>query len=270
MADASTPLLATIRELLGPGGCPWDKEQTPQSLCEYLIEECFELVEAVRAGDIEETEEELGDVFFLLYFMATLFEQRDAFTLNDIFQTNATKMRARHPHVFGDKSLESREDLFATWEKIKRREQKKKDKKAQGVFASLPSSLPPLTKAYRLHSKAARAGFTWASLAELETHLHGEWQEWHEAKDTGSHEAMEQEFGDLLFTLVEMGRRHGLKANAALHKANQKFLRRFEAMEHLAAEKGEHIADLELEAQDTLWDQVKKTTPADEPTEQSG
>ena len=258
MADApATPLIETIQDLLGPNGCPWDKEQTPQSLCEYLIEECFELVEAVRAEDTEETEEELGDVFFLLYFMALLFEQRGAFTLKDIFQTNATKMRSRHPHVFGDTTLENREDLFATWEKIKRREQAKKAQKTQGVLASIPATLPPLTKAYRLHSKAARSGFTWNSTQEVENQLQSEWREWQEAGHSKDHEALEEEFGDLLFTLVELGRRHGLKANAALHKANQKFVHRFEAMEKRAAAQGAHIADLAFETQEGLWNEVK-------------
>lgn len=258
MADApATPLLETIQALLGPNGCPWDKEQTPQSLCEYLIEECFELVEAVRAQDTEETEEELGDVFFLLYFMSLLFEKHGTFTLNDVFQTNATKMRSRHPHVFNNTSLESREDLFATWEKIKRREQAKKSQKAQGVLASIPATLPPLTKAYRLHSKAARSGFTWHSIQEVEIQFQSEWREWQEAAQQKGQEALEEEFGDLLFTLVELGRRHGIKANAALHKANQKFAHRFEAMEKRAAAHGAHIADLEFETQEGLWNEVK-------------
>jgi ATP diphosphatase len=250
-----------IDALLGPDGCPWDRKQTPLSLCDYIIEEAFELVSAIRAGDHAETAEELGDVLFLLLFQATLAARAGQFDLADVVAANAAKMIRRHPHVFGDTKVANQEELLSNWERIKRGE-KAEEGKAPGAYDSLPKGLPPLLKAYRIHSKAARLGFTWASDEDARAQFDSEWQEFEEACALGATEQMEEEFGDALFTLVELGRRQGLKANAALDRANMKFLARYEHMEALARERGLDLHDMPLEGKDRLWAEAKTRAKA--------
>ncbi|MFP4111022.1 MAG: nucleoside triphosphate pyrophosphohydrolase [Desulfonatronovibrio sp.] len=245
-------LINVINKLLSPEGCPWDREQTPESLCDYLLEESFELAGAVRSGDAAEVREEMGDVFFLLFFIAHLY--KDKFSLDDVWHTSAAKMISRHPHVFDNESFETREDLLRNWEKIKKEEKKGKD---QSPFSSIPRSLPPLLMAYRINSKAARAGFTWDTEEAVEEKLKEEWQEFMQARETGDSRQVEQEFGDYLFTLVEFGRRNKIKANSALSLANNKFLDRVKKMEALALERNMDISSLDMEEMDALWDEVK-------------
>ncbi|MBU1229371.1 MAG: nucleoside triphosphate pyrophosphohydrolase [Proteobacteria bacterium] len=249
-------LQEVIDSLLGPDGCPWDRKQTPLSLCDYVIEEAFELVSAIRAGDVAETAEELGDVLFLLLFQATLHARAGQFTLADVVDANAAKMIRRHPHVFGDTVLANQDELLRNWERIKRGEKAAGDR-PPGAFASLPKGLPPLLKAYRVHSKAARLGFTWATDEDARAQFDAEWREYEEACQGGSPERMEEEFGDALFTLVELGRRRGIKANAALDRANLKFLARYERMESLARERGLELLDMPMADKDRLWAEVK-------------
>jgi ATP diphosphatase len=246
-----------IEALLGPEGCPWDKQQTPETLCDYVIEEGFELVEAIRGKNTLEAAEELGDLFFLLLFIAKLYTQRGDFTLQYALEANAAKMIRRHPHVFGDVSIADQNELLKNWERIKR-EEKQENGELPRVFDSLPKGLPTLLRAYRIHSKAARVGFTWATDEDLERQLAAEWKEWENALATGDAAQREQEFGDYLFTLVEYGRRKSIKANAALDAANNKFLKRFATMETLAREQGQDVAHLDLDALNELWDQAKK------------
>ena len=254
-ATALQELLGVIDALLAPDGCPWDKEQTPRSMCDYLVEEAFELVEGIRTGNDREAMEELGDVSFIILFIATLFERAGTHTLTDSLRYSAAKMISRHPHVFGDSQTKDVEAILDTWEAIKRKENKKVGRKR--IFDSLPKGLPPLLKAYRINSKAARNKFTWDTDEALEKQLKDEWQEWQEALTANDTEASEQEFGDYLFTLVELGRRKGIKANSALDFANQKFLNRFGKMEDLAESRGLSLPDLDLDAMNALWDEVK-------------
>ncbi|WP_419787637.1 nucleoside triphosphate pyrophosphohydrolase [Pseudodesulfovibrio sp.] len=244
-----------IDALLGPNGCPWDQEQTPTSMCDYLAEETFEMIEAIRTGNTHEAMEELGDTLFILLFIATRYEQQGAFNLADALDYSATKMVRRHPHVFGNKQFKDREALYDNWEATKREENKDTDRK--GVFDSLPSGLPPLLKAYRINSKAARNHFTWPTDEAVESQLTDEWQEWKEALASKDDKASEEEFGDYLFTLVELGRRKGIKANGALDFANQKFLRRFRRMEELAEMRCLKLHEMELDALNKLWEDVK-------------
>ncbi|WP_243439287.1 nucleoside triphosphate pyrophosphohydrolase [Fundidesulfovibrio soli] len=252
--DSLAKLRQVVSTLLGPEGCPWDRKQTPETLCDYVIEEAHELVEAIRAGDEHGTMEELGDVLFLLCFLGALYENKGSFTLADSIDAIAAKMIRRHPHVFEGLNVENQEELLRNWERIKRQE---KDNK-EGVFASLPKGLPPLLKAYRLNAKAARHHFTWEDDAAQAAQMGREWQELQEALAAGDQARVEAEYGDYLFCVVEYGRRLGVKANSALEGANARFLARFEAMEALAAERGLNTADFQLSDWDALWDEVKK------------
>ncbi|KHK02683.1 nucleoside triphosphate pyrophosphohydrolase [Desulfovibrio sp. TomC] len=252
-ADALASLQDVLDALLGPEGCPWDKTQTPETLCDYIIEESFELVDCIRSGDIPGTAEELGDVLFLLLFVATLSQARGDFTLAEAFDTAAAKMIRRHPHVFSDCTIKDREELLRNWERIKRSEKPAET----GLYASLPKGLPPLLKAYRVHSKAARAGFTWETDAAMAEHLAAERAEFEAAVAAGDDAAMAEEFGDYLFSLTEYGRRLGLKANACLDGAVNKFLVRYKAMEKLAEARGTKLDDLDMAAKNALWDEIK-------------
>jgi ATP diphosphatase len=250
-----------IARLIGPDGCPWDKEQTPASLAEYLIEECFELTDAVRSRQAADVCEELGDVLFLLVFVGRLYADRGDFTLADALDGAGAKMIRRHPHVFakagGDTQPADRRALFANWERIKREEKSAGPEKPKGVFTGLPRDLPPLTKAYRIHAKAAGAGFTWPEDEEVERQVEAEWLELLDAEVQGDALAIEREFGDHLFSLVEFGRRKGIKAAAALDAAANRFLDRFARMEALANERGLDFKSLSLDDKDELWEAVK-------------
>ncbi|MFW6323545.1 MAG: nucleoside triphosphate pyrophosphohydrolase [Desulfovibrionales bacterium] len=251
------PILQVIEKLLGPNGCPWDKKQTPATLCDYIIEEAYELVEAIRQGDETDVSEEIGDVLFLLFFVATLYEGKGLFSLQDAIDSTAAKMIRRHPHVFGDLELENQEELLANWERIKQEEKKSQGEK-KGVFSSLPASLPPLLKAYRINSKSARIGFTWENTEQVEQQIHEEWRELKEALSQDEPEKIEEEIGDLLFTFVEYARRQGIKSNTALDRTNRKFLHRFHTMEQLAQSRGLKLTELPLEEKNQLWDEAKR------------
>ncbi|SMF20252.1 nucleoside triphosphate pyrophosphohydrolase [Desulfovibrio gilichinskyi] len=246
-------LRGVISALLGPEGCPWDKEQTPLSLCDYVVEEAFEMVEAIRADDSKEAMEELGDVMFLLLFIADLYEKKGSFTLEDALDSSSAKMIRRHPHVFAEAKIENQAELLRNWEKIKRSEKDASNK----IFDSLPKGLPPLLKSYRINSKAARAGFTFESDAQCTQQLESEWKEWTEALNSGDMSKSEEEFGDYMFALVELGRRKGIKANSALDRANIKFLERFSKMEDLARNQNKDVSEMELSELNELWNQIK-------------
>jgi len=246
-------LQGVLEALLGPAGCPWDREQTPRTLADYLVEETHELVEAIRSEDPADIREELGDVWFLLLFVAMLMERSGSFTLSDVLDQAAAKMTRRHPHVFADVEFANQDALWANWEK-----EKKKEKAGRGPFEGIPASLPPLLKAYRLHSKAARLGFTWQDEQGVRRQMDREWQEWEQAEAAGDRESSCAEYGDYLFTLVEYGRRKGHKANEALDRANRKFLARFERLTQLADARGLALNNLGMDEWNMLWDEVKR------------
>ena len=248
-------LYAVIEKLTGPDGCPWDREQTPKTLADYVIEETHELVAAIRSGNDAEVRDELGDTLFLLVFIARYYEKKGVFSLRDSLESVSAKMIRRHPHVFANAKFENLDEQLKAWEKIKKEE--KADKK-QGLFAGLPASLPGLVKAYRINSKAARVGFTWPEDEEVEQQVESEWLEWLDACQQDSRELETHELGDLLFSVVELGRRKGIKANEALDLACSRFLKRFAAMEGMARQQGRDLADMSLDEKDELWNLAKK------------
>lgn len=257
-AQPFAAMQAVINRLLGPEGCPWDKAQTPKTLCDNLAEEVFELTDAIRRGNDADICEELGDVLFLILLVAKLNAQSGGFGLDDALAKGAEKMIRRHPHVFSHAQVENREQLINNWEQIKREEKAEKACTA-GLLDSVSPNLPPLLKAYRIHSKAARAGFTWNDEGDLEGQFKSEWKEWQEAVKNNNPEQMTHEFGDLLFTLVEFGRRHNIKANTALDFTNLRFISRFKQMEALAQARGLDFLSLSLAEKNALWNEVKQT-----------
>ncbi len=245
-----------IARLTGPGGCQWDMAQTPRTLADYMIEECHELVAAIRFGDTESVRDEMGDVVFLLLFICACYEREGKFSLADALDSSREKMIRRHPHVFGNAHFENIDSHLQAWEAIKKKEHEGKGP-AEGLFAILPQSLPPLIKAYRIHSKAARAGFSWPEDEEVEQQVESEWLEWLDASANGDDAARMHEMGDMLFSLVELGRRKGIKASEALDLATDRFLRRYAGMEKLAKSQGHDLSELSLDEKDELWNQVK-------------
>lgn len=248
-------IIDVIDALTGPEGCAWDQKQTPLTLCDYLVEECFELVEAIQSQDLAEISQEMGDVLFIILFMARYLEKKHPEFLAQVMHNNVRKMVGRHPHVF-QKNNDQPAPSPDQWETIKKQE-KAGNQENSGVFASLPTSLPPLIKAYRLNAKAARTGFTWPTDLDQEKKLQEEWSELQAALDHGDHNHQEEEFGDYLFSLVEYGRRQGLKANAALARANAKFLQRFQAMETMIQDQGLDLSQMTLAEMDQFWVKIK-------------
>lgn len=246
-----TALQEIIARLTSPEGCPWDREQTALTLADYVIEESHELVAAIRSNNPAAVCEELGDVFFLLLFLSHLYEKSGQFSLATALDLNRRKMIRRHPHVFGNAHFESLDEQLKAWEGIK-----KKEHANAGLFDSLPETLPPLIRAYRIHSKAARVGFTFPNDEEAEKQVEAEWLEWLDAVEEDDLEAKKHELGDMIFSLVELGRRHGIKANEALDFSNRRFLARFARMEELAGDK--NMADMTLAELDELWNRAKE------------
>ena len=246
-----------VRRLTAEDGCPWDKTQTPESLTEYVIEESHELVSAILSGTDEDVCEELGDVAFLLLFIAHLYEKKGSFTLRDVFEKNAAKMIHRHPHVFAGEHFANLDEQLKAWEKLKQ-EEHKAEGKPTGVFDSLPRSLDPLARAYRIHSKAARTGFTWETREDVEQQVEEEWLEFLDAQAREDEKAIRHELGDLIFSIVELGRRNNLKANAELDAANERFLSRFRFMEEAARKEEKELSSMPLEEMDKLWAKAKE------------
>jgi len=253
-----------IDQLIDPEkGCPWDKEQTALSMCEYLIEECHELVDAIRSNKPGHACDEMGDLLFVLLLMARRFELDGQFSLGDALKIGADKMVRRHPHVFSGTSCDSMDDLMKNWAAIKKAEKEAEAGEPKGTLSSVPSGLPPLTKAYRVHAKAAGAGFTWDDDEDVERQVEAEWLELLDARASGSEAEKEHELGDMMFTLVELGRRMGVKAASAVDSAVNRFRSRFEAMEALARERGLDFKELSLDDKDELWNEVKAAEPAE-------
>ena len=253
-----------IDQLIDPEkGCPWDKEQTALSMCEYLIEECHELVDAIRSNKPGHACDEMGDLLFVLLLMARRFELDGQFSLGDALKIGADKMVRRHPHVFSGESCDSMDDLMKNWAAIKKAEKEADAGEPKGTLSSVPSGLPPLTKAYRVHAKAASAGFTWDDDEDVERQVEAEWLELLDARASVTEAEKEHELGDMMFTLVELGRRMGVKAASAVDSAANRFRSRFEAMEALARERGLDFKELSLDDKDDLWNEVKAAEPAE-------
>jgi len=220
-------------------------------------------VDAIRSNKPGHACDEMGDLLFVLLLMARRFELDGQFSLGDALKIGADKMVRRHPHVFSGTSCDSMDDLMKNWSAIKKAEKEAEAGEPKGTLSSVPSGLPPLTKAYRVHAKAAGAGFTWDDDEDVERQVEAEWLELLDARASGSEAEKEHELGDMMFTLVELGRRMGVKAASAVDSAANRFRSRFEAMEALARERGLDFKELSLDDKDELWNEVKAAEPAE-------
>ena len=229
--------------------CPWDKEQTHESIRKYLIEECFEAAEAIDNKDPGRLKEELGDILIQVIFHSILAEEEGSFRLTDVLQETREKLIRRHPHVFGNKNLQTGEEVLKQWEEIKNKEGR------DSVLAGVPKDLPSLLRAYRITEKAKAVGFDWEGAEDVWMKVEEEMGELKEAID--KKEGMEEEIGDVLFALVNLSRHLGIDPEAALRKAIRRFTERFSKIEERAKEKGVSLEEMSLEEMDDIWEEAK-------------
>ena len=257
MTDSSFPssfegvqrLVATLRS---PDGCPWDREQSADSLKHLFLEECYELVEAIEEGDVEKIAEELGDVLFHGASQIQIAEERGDFSGADVFREVIDKLVRRHPHVFGDVVLEDAEEAVPRWDQIKRQEMAGTDR---SILDGVPKAMPAMGYAQAVQGRAARMGFDWDDYAGVLDKMVEELRELEEAE---SDDDREMELGDLLFSLVNTSRWLGIEAETALRLANRRFYSRFTTMERLARSRGLDFESLSLDAKEELWQEAKR------------
>lgn len=262
IGEAFYKLVQILRRLLGPGGCPWDKEQTHQTLKPFLIEEAYEVNESIDAGDFDALKEELGDLMLQIIFHAELARQAGKFNIVDVLQTICKKMLHRHPHVFGEERWHSADEVLRNWEDLKKIEQEKiggGKKNRDSILAGIPKSLPALIRAQRLQDRAARVGFDWEHIADVFKKVEEELQELKQAlaQTPEVNSRLEDEFGDLLFALVNLARFLKIQPEEALQKTNEKFMRRFAFIEQEARRQGRQLKSMSLAEMDALWEQAK-------------
>lgn len=253
--DSFERLLAIVRRLRAPDGCAWDRAQSPSTLRANLVEEAWEAVSAIDAGDAANLREELGDLYLLVTMIACMHAERSTFTVADVLEGIADKLVRRHPHVFGDAGPRSVPAILAHWDRIKREE---KGGGGRGsVLEGVAGSLPPLERAVALQRKAAKVGFDWAAADPVWAKLAEEMAELRAAADAGDAARVEDELGDLLFTVVNLARHLGVDPGLALNRSNLKFARRFREIERRLADSGVEPSAAGLEAMDRIWDQLR-------------
>jgi nucleoside triphosphate diphosphatase len=253
-------IIELIETLRGKNGCPWDRKQTPQTILAYLLEETYELMDAVESDDPAQICGELGDVLFHIFFLAILFKEKGYFGITDVVGQNAEKMIRRHPHVFGNDTAGSVDDVKKRWHQIKMEE--KNSASASSILDSIPANLPALMRAYRISERAARTGFDWEDVAGVMEKVEEEWSELktelHRPKESEKDDRrLALEFGDMLFTLVNVARFTNIHPETALRDATIKFERRFKHMEKQIADSQRDIRSVSQEEKDALWEQAK-------------
>ncbi|MBM3154390.1 MAG: nucleoside triphosphate pyrophosphohydrolase [Chloroflexi bacterium] len=240
-----------IARLRGPDGCPWDKKQTHASLRPYLIEESYEVLQALDEGSPQKLCEELGDLLLQIMLHAQMASEEDQFDIDDVVRGIGDKLVRRHPHVFGNQKAEDAAELELNWETLKQEEREE----GQSLLSSVPGDMPALSYSQSIQRRVAGVGFDWEKIDDILDKLTEEVAEIRQAAD---HREMSDEFGDLLFTLVNIARRLDIDLETALRSANQRFFRRFSYMEELCRQKNVNIGDLSLDEQNALWEEAKK------------
>lgn len=242
--------MATLRS---KSGCPWDREQTRESLKPFLVEETYEVLEAIDEKDPEKIKEELGDLLFQIIFHSRIAEEKGEFNIHDVIRKISDKMIARHPHVFGEEKFETPEEVLRQWEERKKEEGKIRESILEGI----PKELPSLLRAHRIQARAARVGFDWERVEDVLKKLDEEIKEFKEALDKQDQAAIEDELGDIFFVLVNISRFVGVNPEDALRKTISKFISRFRYIEMKAAEAGRSLSDMTLQEMDNLWEEAK-------------
>ena len=247
-------LLTMMARLRGPGGCPWDREQTRASLRPFLVEETYEVLEALDTGDPARIREEFGDLLFQVVFHAEIAQERGEFSMADLLAALIAKMTRRHPHVFGDRPVGSAAEALAQWEAIKDSES---DGSPRSMLAGVPRALPGLLRAQRVQHKAGRVGFDWPNAAGALEKIREELGELTDALHRGDRDALRDEVGDLLFSVVNVARLADVDPEGALQATVDRFSRRFGSMEEAARQEGRDLAALSLDEWERLWSRAK-------------
>ncbi len=235
--------------------CPWDMKQTIQTLRPLTIEETYELTDAITAEDWQGIKEELGDIMLHLLFYSKIGAEQGKFTLEEVLEGISKKLIHRHPHIYGDVTVQNEDDVKRNWEQLKLKEGKGK----KSVLGGVPASLPAMIKATRIQEKAKQVGFEWDNKEDVWKKVEEEIGELHEAIAEDDKEHIEEEFGDVLFSLINYARFLKIDAEGVLEKTNVKFINRFKSMEEMATEHGKNLADMTLAEMDELWNEVKKS-----------
>lgn len=255
--EAIGRLLAVMDELREK--CPWDREQTFESLRNNTIEETFELTDAITDGDMNAIREELGDLLLHIVFYSKMGDEQKHFDIGDVADTLCDKLIYRHPHVFGKVVADDSAQVIHNWEMLKLAEKKKSERKGrQGVLSGVPRSLPAMVKAYRIGEKAAAAGFDWEKREDVWDKVKEEIGELDREIAAMNREKMEEEMGDVFFALINASRLYGIDPETALEKCNKKFINRFEHIEKRAAELDKSLADMPLSEMEEYWQEAKK------------
>jgi len=258
MLKAFQEFVDIIKTLRGPNGCPWDKEQTLGSLTPFIIEEAYELVDAIEKQNYQHIKEELGDIFLHVVMLANMADEENQFNIADVINSEKEKMILRHPHVFKNVKVDSISDIWQNWENIKLTEKPK----GNSVLAEIPKNLPSLLRAEKIQKKLSRLGFDWDDTTEPIKNLEKEVIEF--KNEIFQHEQnqknIEEELGDILFSIVNIARKLNINAEIALKNSNQKFIDRVKAIENLLKDENKKITDLSLAEFDTYWEKVKKKT----------
>lgn len=238
-----------VARLRSPEGCPWDREQTHESLKPHLVEECYELIDAIDAGDDKEMKEELGDLLLQVVLHSQMAFEDGRFSMDEVATVIADKLVHRHPHVFGENKLPDSEAVLRQWEVIKRSEKQERKSALDGV----PKGLPALARAQKVQTKAARVGFDWNDADGVLMKIREELEE----IECAPEHRLEEEVGDLLFAVVNFARKKGFDAEQVLYQATAKFSDRFQAMERLAKDHGQELPSLTLPQMDEIWEESK-------------
>ena len=237
-------------------GCPWDREQTLQSLKPYLIEECYEVLDAIDDGDPHKHAEELGDLLLQIVFQSQIRAEQGEFTFDDVARAICEKLIRRHPHVFGDVQADTADQVVKNWEAIKRTE---KEGELRSAVAGIPRHLPALQKAEQVQIRAARVGFDWDEAHQVVDKIEEEVREVKQAMIDGSSDKIREEIGDLLFAVVNLSRFLGYNAEETLNETVRKFVRRFQAIENRVHQQGRSLTNCTLAEMDALWNEIKHT-----------
>ena len=248
-------LVAIMRKLRAPGGCPWDAEQTHESLTRYLLEETYEVIEAIDEKSPQHLKEELGDLLLQPIFHAAIAEEAGDFTIDDVIGTLCDKLIRRHPHVFGDLEIKDSEAQIENWESIKRQE---KGDERPSALSGVPDHLPALLKAHKISEKASRVGFDWEHADQVLAKVMEELHEFEEAWAGGDPTRMEDELGDLLFAIANLGRFLSLNPEEALRKTITRFQKRFSFVEAELLRQGVPMQNASFEEMDALWEKAKR------------
>ncbi len=264
MSKSFDELIIVMDRLRAPGGCPWDAEQTYQSLSQYLIEEAYETFDAIQeadqTGDTTNLREELGDLLLQVVFHSTIGKERGDFTVDDVAEGVTQKLILRHPHVFGDANFARAEDVLDNWDQLKADERKasgKAEKVSDSILDEVPVHFPALLEGLKLTKKAAKVGFDWENADQIFDKLNEETAELRSAIERGDKTNIDEEIGDLLFVVMNLARHLDVEPETALNRTNRKFRQRFKFIEQELKAKGEDMESATLEEMDALWNKAK-------------